>query len=553
MAAGYVQVPADSTGKKVDCVSLSAGGNTVVRQTVVIADPTSSAGFVNVVGGAMKVTGTIDKISAAVAVTVAATLGVTGTVALAAGTANIGTIDGISKGVVLAAGTAHVGEVNISTMPAVNISAMPNVTIGSIPNVNVSAMPAVSLAAGATLDGISKTVVVNVTNAVAISGTVAVAGSFTVGGQTGNASATVGSTFTLVGGTDGSLGRVAATDAAGHFIVTGTVALAAGVQNIGTINNISATVLVAGSFTVGGQTGNASATVGSTFTMVGGMDGSLGRVALTDAAGHFVITGTVALAGGASNIGTIDGISKTVAVSIASTLGVTGTVALAAGSANIGTINNISATVAISGTIDKISAAVVLAAGTANIGTINNISAGVVLAAGTANIGTLNNISAAVVLGAGSANIGSINNISAPVALAAGSNNIGSINNISATVVVQSSYPRAVPSASHGPKTVSLSSSATTALIAAPGAALHAYVTQMLVTNGSPTLTQLQIYEASATGSPVIAPYLAASGGGYVVNFDPPWEVSANTALNARLKPSVGGVVTVTLNFTVGS
>lgn len=492
---GTTVVPPNSTGNAIDCSSLSSGGVTVYRQRVVLADNTHSANFATVSAGSLQV------IVENASLVVSGQVSVTGSVAVST----------------LGAGTNHIGEVNISLMPQVSVLNVAGTA--HIGEVNVSLMPAVVIAAGTNNIGFIN----------GISATVNVAGSLAIG--------------SLAAGTN-HIGEV--------NISLMPAIVVTSITNQVQISNISATVNVAGTFTVGGQTGNGSASVGSTYTLIGGMDGSIGRVALTDANGHFVITGTVALAAGASNIGTINNISAGVV--------------LAAGAANIGTINNISA-------------AVVLAAGTANIGTLNNISAAVALAAGTAHIGEVNislmpqvsvlnvagtahmgevNISLmpAVVLAAGTNNIGSINNISAAVVLAAGTNNIGTIQAISAAVslVANTAYhPTGAPSASHGPKTVSMTASATVALIAAPGASLSIYVTGMLATNGSSTLTQLQIYEASATATPVIAPFLAASGGGFSTQFDPPWRISANTALNARLKPSVGATVCVTLNFYVGA
>lgn len=477
MATGFVQVPPDSTGKRVDCVSLSAGGQTVVRQTVVIADPTKSAGFAIVSGGQQLVKGAFTlsnnvNVSAMPAVVVTSitnainisampkvTLSGTNTVVIGAGAANIGTINNISAGVVLAAGAANIGTIN-------GISA----------NVNV--------------------VVTNQVQISNISATVNVAGTFTIG----------------------TIDKISAT-----VTVAGSIVLAAGTANFGTINNISATVNVAGTFTIG----------------------TIDKISAT-----VTVAGIVALAAGAANIGTINNISAAVV--------------LAAGANNIGTINNISANVT-----------VVNAAGTANIGAVS-------LAAGTAKIGFIGKISAGVVLAAGAANIGSINNISAAVVLAAGANNIGTLNGISATViaamvrvklsasaaiadntvgmswgdkfgrqVIINNHPSLLPSASHGPKTVTISTSASVALIAAPGAGLCAYVTGLTVTNGSATLTRADCYVASATAGPDVAQYLAASGGGFAMKFDPPWQISANSVLNARVKPNVSQAL-FTIHFYVG-
>jgi hypothetical protein len=371
---GYVQVPADSVGKKIDCVSLSASGQTVMRQVVVLGGPGTgdSQNYVTVVSGALTIGGNLNAISRTVAVT--------GTVQLVAGAANIGTINNISA----------------------TVTVQGNIGISAMPNVNISAMPA--------------------------------------------------------------------------------VVLAAGTNNIGFINGISATVNVAGTFT----------------------------------------------------IGTINNISATVIAQITSSINL-----------------NISAMPAITGTVNISGSVLAAVTGTVNISgsVLAAVTGSVTINAGANNIGTINNISAAVVLGAGAANIGTINGISAAVALAAGAANIGFINGISAAVRVYQG-PLAVPSASHGPKCVTLSTSAAVALVAAPGPALSVYVDQLVVTNGSGTLTRVDIYDASNTAACLVCGFAAASGGGFSQQFNPPIKVSANTALNVRVKPNVSDVI-VTVNFHV--
>ena len=550
---GFVQVPPNSTGGKVDCASLSVAGQTVVRQRIVIGDNASSANFATVTGGALLVTGalsvgpisTIDRISATVTV---------------AGNVTLGT------------GTNHVGTVDISGMPAVNVSAMPKVTvsgtaliagvvtlganvtvdaisatvnvagtvaISTLPNINISSMPAISVGPISTIDKISATVTV--------AGTV-----------------NISSMPAISVGPITSLDRISAT-----VTVAGSVGINSGTISLsGKLDGISSTVTVAGNITIDKISATATMVIG------GFLDPSGQQRNLVDSANLALRVNVVAGSGAGAN-----------------------PVSIAAGTSNIGFINNISATVTVAGnvsasivgtvpvsgnvTVDKISAtaSVVLAAGTANIGTLNNISAAVSVTL-PANIGTVNNISAAVVLAAGANNIGSINNISAQVAvsgsvtiinninisampnvvLGTGTNHVGTVDisgmpavAISGTAVTVNAYrgiTLAVPSASHGPKTVTLSSSATTALIAAPGVGVSAYIDGIIITNGAAALAGIQIYEASATGSPVLQQYLAANGGGFAFNFDPPWKVSANTALNARLKPSASQVL-VTINFHV--
>lgn len=217
------------------------------------------------------------------------------------------------------------------------------------------------------------------------------------------------------------------------------------------------------------------------------------------------VQGNVSLVAGTANIGFIDHISATVNVSFA------GGMSLVAGTANIGFINNISATVSVQGNVS-------LAAGVNKIGFIGKISAGVVLAAGAANIGIINNISAAVALAAGSANIGTINGVSATV-----------------TCVI-SGYTPAIIASTHGPvcATVSVSSAAVT-IISSPGAGHSIYITQIVCANMSTTLTLARIGTSAANS--VNVP-LAASGGGFTWNFDPPWMLSASERCLCSVKPN---------------
>ena len=238
-----------------------------------------------------------------------------------------------------------------------------------------------------------------------------------------------------------------------------------------------------------------------------------------------------------------------------------GAVSLAAGTSNIGFINNISATVTVQGSV-------ILAAGTANFGTINNISAGVVLAAGVANIGFLNGISAtvtiagtvslgtgtaligAVSLAAGTANIGFINGISATVQVAIGTP--FTLNNISATVMVATanSWVSGIQSVSHGPKCLAISLSATTTLVTAPGAGNFVYVTSIACTNNGTVATGVHV---GWSGQPDTVIMGMAINGGFVMNFDPPWKVQSNEAVQCRVDPASVGNCYLNINFFVSN
>jgi hypothetical protein len=134
MANGIIQVPPDSTGKKVDAASLDVGADSVIRQRIILGDNSATAEFAEISLGALKVFGTMNISATVVAViqtpfsinAISATVTVAGKIELTAGTANIGFINNISAtvevhliqgtnnigGVSLVAGTANIGFIN---------------------------------------------------------------------------------------------------------------------------------------------------------------------------------------------------------------------------------------------------------------------------------------------------------------------------------------------------------------------------------------------------------------------------------------------------------
>lgn len=274
----------------------------------------------------------------------------------------------------------------------------------------------------------------------------------------------------------------------------------------------------------------------------------------TSATGVFVRTATVALA--ADQI--LGSISRTVQVAIGTPFilqGISTTVQVAIGTPFI--LQGISTTVTVVGVVSisnniNISAtpSVILAAGTANFGTLNDISRTVQVAIGTPFI--LQGISTTVIVAMSNQTLQGISTtvtVAGVVGLTAGAANIGHLNHISRTVTcVVAGFTPAVMAASHGPKCVTCSTSAAVTLIASPGAGANIYVTQLMVGNFSSTLTKARIGTSASPGT-VVQP-LAASGGGFVFNFDPPWMLSASEACLCSVKPAVAdGFFTV--NFFV--
>ena len=174
------------------------------------------------------------------------------------------------------------------------------------------------------------------------------------------------------------------------------------------------------------------------------------------------------------------------------------------------------------------------ASGTAEVAAIA-LSAPAVSAAGlvvrqAGNVG-INAISATVNVAV--ATPFTVNNISATVTV------VGSVN-ISATanVAVKSVYVTgAVPSASRGPRCVIVSTSSNTTLVAAPGAGMAIYVTQVNCTNASGTNARARIGTSASIGQ--VTMMMAQSGGGFVAQYVPIWKLSTNEALVGSVKPSV--------------
>ncbi len=392
--------------------------------------------------------------------------------------------------------------------------------------------------------------------------------------------------------------------------ISAAVVLAAGAANVGTINNISATVVTGLSYVIE-KTSNSQVQVGDSanaairVNIVAGA--AAGGTAQTDRAAFTEATTALTPAGGVfSDVRSAVAEDAVAALRITNQAGLHVNLRNAAGAEYTAAnplsvkVENQSATLnvqLVAGT--ALVGAVSLAAGTANIGFINGISAPVVLgaetaligaisiAAGTSNIGFINGISATVTiagrisLGAGTANFGTLNDISRTVEVHVSTP--FTINNISATSVVGLSYVTdltsgaqvvvgdslnsairvhlvaddfasgviAVMSTSHGPKSIVCSVSANTSLIVSPGGGISVYVTQLAVSNHAASYAVQARIGTSASAS-TIQMYLAPNGGGFVMNFDPPWKLSASEAAICSVKPG-GSDCYFNVNFYVAA
>lgn len=125
------------------------------------------------------------------------------------------------------------------------------------------------------------------------------------------------------------------------------------------------------------------------------------------------------------------------------------------------------------------------------------------------------------------------------------------VADLSATAIIAGVVamgPTNIMSASHGPRQVTVSTSANATLVASPGAGNFIYITQLACSNAGGTGCDVRIGTSASIASVVM--FLAASGGGFVMNFDPPWKLSASEAALCSVNPNVSEV-RVNVNFYV--
>jgi hypothetical protein len=367
---------------------------------------------------------------------------------------------------------------------------------------------------------------------------------------------------------------------------TPSVVLGAGTANIGTLNGISATVNVAGNLALTGAvaiSGTATMVVGgfldpsgtqrnvvdssNTALRVNVVAGSVGGVSQTDD------TSFSAGAAAFAPIGAVfadSGTGMSLSASHAGALRMTGFRALhvnlrdpSGGAITVG--NAIS--VKIDGFRDLTGATVsVVDATTAALrviggGTGNSINIGSFIdSSGSArNVLDSTTLALRVYLATAPATVNvaiatpyTLNNISRTVIVATGTGGF-LIDGISATVTVTTANPYVVntPSTSHGPRMVQVSTSATATFIAAPGAGLHVYITQLSVSNAGTVLTTAQIGTSASLGQ--VTMVAAANGGGFVLNYDPPYKCQSNEAVLCRVDPNPSGNCYFNANYYVAS
>lgn len=113
-------------------------------------------------------------------------------------------------------------------------------------------------------------------------------------------------------------------------------------------------------------------------------------------------------------------------------------------------------------------------------------------------------------------------------------------------VVTAPRFPANLVTATHGPAVGTLTTTSNVAVVAAPGVGQSIYVSGILVTNGSATLTRVDYKDGTTTRGSGVA---AASGGGFFQTFEPAWKLAANAALNFALSVAVTDVRVVVMFY----
>lgn len=327
-------------------------------------------------------------------------------------------------------------------------------------------------------------------------------------------------------------------DAGGSLTVDGSVsitgALPAGANNIGDVDVLTLPALPAGTNNIGDVDvlSLPAATVAGATAKTADLDSGAG----TDTVTLFGVAvaasgGAVAVTGDTGNGLDVD---------------VTRLPALAAGTNNIGDVDVLTLP---AGTV---AGAASLPAGTNNIGDVDVLSLPAIPAGGN-NIGDVDIASFAA---------GAITEVQGDVAhdaaaagnpvlvgLRANQNEPTAVADADSTFawgdqqgrqVVVVNFPAAVAvDSTHGPKTVTLTLTSDAALVAAPGAGQSIYVTSISASNTSATKSRVDIKDGTTIRYSMM---LAADGGGFVQDFNPPWKITANTALNGALGTAVTDV-----------
>lgn len=113
-------------------------------------------------------------------------------------------------------------------------------------------------------------------------------------------------------------------------------------------------------------------------------------------------------------------------------------------------------------------------------------------------------------------------------------------------VVVQNFPANVAVDSTHGPRVVNITTTGDNAIVAAPGAGQSIYVTNIFLSNDGTSKVTCNVKDGTTTR---MTANMAADGGGVNRDFNPPWKLTANTALNAAL--SATGDVDVNVHYFV--
>jgi hypothetical protein len=126
-------------------------------------------------------------------------------------------------------------------------------------------------------------------------------------------------------------------------------------------------------------------------------------------------------------------------------------------------------------------------------------------------------------------------------AIPAGTNNIGVV------------YPYALPASLTSGVTAAMTGTTSTSLIAAPGANLRNYVTQLVCTNSHASVGTFVLVQDGSGGTTIYNAYAAAVGGGFALTFPAPLrQPTLNTALYVQDVTTGANVICSASGFSGG-
>ncbi len=134
------------------------------------------------------------------------------------------------------------------------------------------------------------------------------------------------------------------------------------------------------------------------------------------------------------------------------------------------------------------------------------------------------------------------------VVLGPGTASVGFVGIVSGQAVYVNAAPQTTTDDTVGPKTLNLVSTTTASMVTAPGAGNSIYVTSLAASSKGSSLTQIVFSMGSGLASRY-SMFLASGGGGFIQNFDPPWQITSNIGLSAHACTDLATSILVNVHY----